>query len=317
MNHRYPIKTVLQEDFPNLEIWKLKKRPLYLYAEGSEASLSLIDRLPFDGLAIVGTRYPQHRSTDFVHRIVGELKGDHKIIVSGLALGIDASAHRAALDHGLPTVAVLGTGLGQTFPSEHAELREAILARGGLVISEYEHAHPARKHQFLDRNRIISALSKAVLVVEAGRQSGALNTAKHARDQERDCFALPCFPGDPAFAGNEGLLSNPKEDRFGTKPFWGIHSLYAVWPELDAKTNGRVWKKNSEFDLRSDEVRLTHQVSKFSHQQNGANVQDLLDWALALEWTPQRFFDSLERAFSQRLLIDKNGLVLKNPDLYL
>lgn len=158
--------------------------PIVLYVRG--------DLQPTDewAVAVVGTRRATVYGRDVTERIVGELAASGVTIVSGLARGIDSHAHRAALDAGGRTLAVLGSGIDVVYPPENARLAEAISARGA-VLSEMPPGTQPEAHHFPLRNRIISGLTLAVLVVEAPEGSGALITAESALDQGRDVFAVP------------------------------------------------------------------------------------------------------------------------------
>jgi DNA processing protein len=138
---------------------------------------SLHDFLPEQGLGIVGSRAPQVRSQNIVRTITKEIAAQKPWIVSGLALGIDGVAHQAALDNGLRTIAVLGGGILELYPSQHMSLARNILNNGGLIISEYDDYDKPLRGCFVRRNRIIAALSKAVWVVQANPKSGSLETA--------------------------------------------------------------------------------------------------------------------------------------------
>lgn len=128
-----------------------------------------------------------------VRKIVAGLASHDFTVVSGLAMGIDAIAHKAALENNMPTIAVLGCGLNYDvfFPKQNWKLAEEIVQRNGAVISEYENDKKAEFWTFPQRNRIISGLSKATLVVEAPERSGALITARFALDQNREIMAVP------------------------------------------------------------------------------------------------------------------------------
>jgi DNA processing protein len=129
------------------------------------------------------------------------------VIVSGLAYGIDAEAHRATLNAGGTTVAVLGCGIDRTYPDGHERLVDRILANGGAVVSEYEPGTPPLQHHFRARNRIIAALASAVLVVEAPEKSGALITAYGSLDIGRDVLAVPGPIGSEQSAGCNTLIA--------------------------------------------------------------------------------------------------------------
>jgi DNA processing protein len=160
--------------------------PQELYIRGK------IEILNRPGLAIVGTRKATAYGIKAAEEIVKNLPLGF-VVVSGLALGIDTVAHRTALKKNIPTIAVLGSSVDDQsiYPRENAKLVYEIIAKGGAVISEYEPPSPPRKENFPKRNRIVSGLSKAVVVVEAPEKSGALITARCALEQNREVFALP------------------------------------------------------------------------------------------------------------------------------
>lgn len=149
----------------------------------------------FDGflLAVVGARKYSDYGRQVAEKLVRELVLSNLTIVSGLALGIDALAHTAAIEAGGKTIAVLGSGLDQQniYPSQNRYLADKIQAHGGLILSEYPIGTMPLKHHFPQRNRIVSGLSSATLVIEASEKSGALITAFHALEQNREVFAVP------------------------------------------------------------------------------------------------------------------------------
>jgi len=151
-----------------------------------------IEILNKSGLAVVGTRKATAYGIKATEEIIKNLPPG-LVIVSGLALGIDTVAHRAALKKNIPTIAVLGSSVDDQsiYPRENAKLAYEIIAKGGAIISEYEPPSPPQKQNFPARNRIISGLSKAVIVIEAPEKSGALITAKCALEQNREVYALP------------------------------------------------------------------------------------------------------------------------------
>jgi DNA processing protein len=142
-------------------------------------------------LAVVGTRRPTAYGLHILQQLLAPVIRAGIVVVSGFALGIDGRAHQTAVDLGAPTVGVLGCGLDINYPAEHQTLRQRVLASGGALVSEFPLGTPPLRHHFPQRNRIISGLSQAVLLVEAGEKSGALITAKFAVDQNRDVLVVP------------------------------------------------------------------------------------------------------------------------------
>jgi DNA processing protein len=157
-------------------------------------------------VAIVGSRLPDEYGVDLAREIAGGLARAGLSIVSGGALGIDAAAHEAALEAGGHTVAVLGTGVDVVYPAGHRGLFERILAASGALLSEQPDGTRGLKGNFPRRNRIISGLSEAVVVVRAAERSGALVTAAWARSQGVPVLAVPGDVRDPLSAGTTALL---------------------------------------------------------------------------------------------------------------
>jgi DNA processing protein len=159
--------------------------PLVLFTRGKQRLLNQ------DQVAIVGSRSATFYGLEFAKSISSELAKQQVVITSGLALGVDAAAHRGALTCSASTIAVVATGLDKVYPSRHRKLAEDIIIQGGLIISEFLPETPAKSGHFPRRNRLISGLSLAVLVVEAEIKSGSLITARCALEQNREVFALP------------------------------------------------------------------------------------------------------------------------------
>lgn len=157
-------------------------------------------------VAIVGTRKPTNYGKEVTHTMAYELARRGVVIVSGLALGIDGIAHRAALEAGGTTIAVLANGLPAIYPATHRSLADEIIKKGGAIISEYEPETSARSYQFLERNRIVSGLADAVIVTEAATHSGTLSTVAHALEQGKEIFVVPGNITSPQSAGCNALL---------------------------------------------------------------------------------------------------------------
>lgn len=161
-------------------------------------------------VAIVGTRNATDYGRAMVHAFVKELAAIRKdvTIVSGLAYGVDVNAHRAALEEGLRTVAVVGHGLHTLYPSVHRNVAQTMTERGGAVLSEYTMTENACPEQFLMRNRIVAGMSDAVVVVESAYKGGSLSTARHAMGYNRDVFAFPGRVGDVNSEGCNKLIQS-------------------------------------------------------------------------------------------------------------
>jgi len=173
--------------------------PPLLYVLGEPAYLAQPQ------LAVIGSRNPTAGGRDTAYAFAAALVDAGLCVTSGLALGIDAAAHRGALARGGPTIAVTGTGLDRVYPARHRDLAHAIAAKGALV-SEFPLGTPPRADHFPRRNRIISGLSLGTLVVEASLHSGSLITARCALEQGREVFAIPGSIHNPLSKGCHALI---------------------------------------------------------------------------------------------------------------
>lgn len=198
-------------DYPR-RLRDIPNSPPVLYLRGS---LTEADEW---ALAVVGTRRASPYGREVTRELVTALAASKITIVSGLARGIDAIAHQAALDAGGRTVAVLGSGLDTIYPSEHRRLAEAI-AESGALITDYALGTPPESSNFPPRNRIISGLSLGVLVIEAGEVSGALITADIALEQGRPVFAVPGNILARSSRGTNRLIQQ------GAKPVLGAEDI--------------------------------------------------------------------------------------------
>lgn len=185
--------------YPRL-LRSIYQSPFLLYSKGTAVPEEL-------ALAVVGARRFSSYGRQAAEELVGGV-AKHAAIVSGLALGIDALAHQAAIDAGGRTIAVLGSGLDKQsiYPSSNRYLADKIIATGGQLLSEFPLGTPPLKHHFPLRNRIISGLSRATLVIEAAIKSGSLITAYQALEQGRDVFAVPGSIYSPLSAGTNHLI---------------------------------------------------------------------------------------------------------------
>jgi DNA processing protein len=186
--------TLLDVGFPS-ELRSDPGSPPALFVRGDVACVSA------PGVAVVGTRRPTHAGLEVTAEIAGDLAAAGLVIISGLALGIDAAAHRAALDAGGRTVAVLGSGHNHLYPAANDGLAREIVAHDGAVISQFDPDTIPEKGRFLVRNRVVAGLARGVVGTEAPLGSGALRTARHARSLGRVVMAVPGPVSNPAYGG--------------------------------------------------------------------------------------------------------------------
>jgi DNA processing protein len=161
---------------------------------------------PGPRVAIVGSRRPTPYGEAVAEQLACDLAVAGVVVVSGLALGIDAAAHRGALLGGGPTIAVMGTGVDVVYPAAHSALAEEIVRGGGALVSQFPDGTLPRRHNFPARNLTMAALADAVVVVEAAEASGALITAAAALELGRDVMAVPGSVFSPLSVGTHGLI---------------------------------------------------------------------------------------------------------------
>ncbi|QDU97809.1 DNA-processing protein DprA [Lignipirellula cremea] len=181
--HQISLLATSDDDYPR-PLQDIPDPPPLLYLRGN--------LLPTDAIAIaiVGSRHATHYGSTQAERLAGGLARAGITVVSGLARGIDKAAHRGALAAGGRTLAVLGSGVLNIYPPEHDKLAQDVIAHGALL-SEYPPQKPPSQGSFPQRNRIVTGLSLGVIVVEASERSGALISARHALEQNREVFAVP------------------------------------------------------------------------------------------------------------------------------
>ena len=166
------------------------------------------DCLSMPRIAVVGTRKMSAYGAQVTVQFVSALIKAGYAIVSGLALGVDAIAHRTAIKMGGKTIAVLAHGLDYCYPLEHKGLRQQILDTGGLLASAYPEGNRPTREQFFVRNELLVKLSDAVLVTCSPHKSGVKNTVKHAAELGRDVYVIPGPVDDPSYAGTIEIIEN-------------------------------------------------------------------------------------------------------------
>lgn len=236
------------QDYPGI-LKEIAKAPKQLYVRGE---LPKNHNLNF---AIVGTRAASEYGKTLAFKIGKELAELGFTIVSGLALGIDTQAHLGALAGKGKTIAVLGSGVddGSIFPKENLKLAKRIIDAGGVVISEYEPEAKSEIWYFPERNRIISGLSRGVLVVEAPEKSGALITARMALEQNREVFAIPGSVFSRNSIGANNLIKS------GAKT---VTSIDDILEELNLTELKSKKEENEKEKLTNDEKQIFNIISK-------------------------------------------------------
>lgn len=232
------------EKYPH-ELLNISDPPICLYCRGNIDLLSdsSVSKSPF--FAIVGTRNPSIYGTQIAKKISTELAIAGFTIVSGLALGIDAIAHRGALEVNGKTIAVLGCGVDIIYPAYNRFLYNQIIEKNGVVISEFPPGKTVEKGLFISRNRIISGLSKGILVIEGQENSGALITARYAGEQGKEVFAVPGPITSSVSTAPNFLIKQ------GAKM---VTSIEDIFEELNVKI---VPKKKEEIEKQLNETEKT------------------------------------------------------------
>lgn len=197
----YPLRQLHPKNFPPL-LREIPDAPTSLYIKGVLPPEDTIY------LCVVGSRASSPYGRRQTAKLIAGLRGYPVAIVSGMAIGIDSEAHKAALEVGIPTIAVLPSGLNEevVYPAQNRRLSEEILKNGGALISENEPGFKAALYSFAQRNRIAAGMSSAVLIVEAGEKSGTLITARLALSYNREVLAIPHELGRDTGAGVNTLI---------------------------------------------------------------------------------------------------------------
>ena len=206
----------------------------------------LLGELPKDDIikvAIVGTRKAGAAGRRFAKELAQKLTELGVIIVSGLAMGIDTAAHEGAVLAGGKTIAVLANGLDTIYPAQNENLAEKILEFGGAIISEYKPGTPSFQNQFLERNRIVSGLSIATIVIEAPERSGSIVTARLAAEQGRDVFVVTGSIDNPNYRGSHQLI------RDGARL---VASIDDILEDLNINQNVKIKNQNNNLKLKNN-----------------------------------------------------------------
>ena len=256
------IITINDKNYPPI-LKELYSPPLILYVLGDLSVLSTTS------VAIVGMRDSSNYGNSTAYNTSKELAQNGITVISGLAFGIDKQAHRGALDGGGKTIAVLGTGLDTIYPAAHRELAIEI-SQNGALISENRPKSNTYKHSFIRRNRIISGLSKATIVIEAAERSGALSTASFALEQNRELFVLPGRITDRESIGTNKLILDGATPLLSTKDLLGAIEVDSCNTEIIEQVN---MFKDINFDNYSENE---HLILKYI-EKSSARLDELID----------------------------------------
>ncbi|GAA6205523.1 DNA-processing protein DprA [Thalassotalea sp. SU-HH00458] len=186
-------------DYPQ-KLKEIYDPPLVLFVKGDSKVLN------HPQLAIVGSRNVSVHGRETAYQFAHELSEQEIVVTSGLALGVDAHAHKGAVDNKSATIAVIATGIDLCYPARHKNLVKKIIENGGAIVSEFLPNTPPKSGHFPKRNRIISGMSAGVLIIEAAMRSGSLITARFALEQNRDVFAVPGNINNPQIKGCHWLI---------------------------------------------------------------------------------------------------------------
>lgn len=249
------ILTIFDKDYPVL-LKQIHGAPMVIYFKGE-----ITDEILNNCFGVVGTRKPTGYGRAVTEKLTRELVEAGLTIVSGLARGVDTIAHTAAIDAGGETLAVLGGGLFQIFPSENIRLAEKIAAGFGAVLTEFPPSYPHLAGNFPARNRIISGLSKGVLVTEAAEDSGSLITARLALEQNREVFAVP---GPITSSMSEGTLILLKEGARLVSSSQDILDELGIKPKLqiDLGSINLTSEETDILELIKDESRHVDEIAR-------------------------------------------------------
>jgi DNA processing protein len=256
-------------------------------------------------VAVVGARMASNAGLTLAYRIAGDLSRAGVTVVSGLASGVDFYAHRGVLEGGGATTAVLGNGIDVVYPKENAEMY-AKIGRQGCLLSEYPIGTQPLKQNFPRRNRVISGLSVGVVVVEAGESSGALITARHAREQGRAVMALPGMAGSEYYSGNNKLI---KEGAHLVEDASDVLERIGMAGVVPAKSSGAEKRWSAVSSARSESAVARGGLSPLS----GAILRVIGHERVNIETIERILGDPVSKIASELTLLELKGFVVQHP----
>ena len=238
--------------------------PLLLYAKGS------IDVNPKRAVSIVGTRMPSERGKEWCRRFVLDLAAavPEITIVSGLAYGIDITAHKAAIEAGLPTIIIPAHGLDRIYPAVHRTIAVQALGKGG-ILTEYTTGTEPERYNFVARNRIVAGMADALVVVESKSRGGSLITAQMAQDYSRDVFALPGRFNDAISEGCNDLIKKQRAQLITSSEDF----IQAMQWEQEHKKAIQTTMVDMLYDLNDKQRKI---IDKLTESEEGLHVNQLV-----------------------------------------
>ncbi|MDF2939767.1 MAG: Rossmann fold nucleotide-binding protein Smf involved in uptake [Gammaproteobacteria bacterium] len=291
---KHHILTITDKNYPKL-LCQIHKPPPILFVEGN------IDILNECQIAMVGCRRMSHYGRDIAYKFAQNLAEIGIVITSGLALGIDTASHQGALHSG-QTIAILGSGLKQIYPSSNRKLAEKI-AENGALVSEFPLDMPANKLTFPQRNRLISGMSIATIVIEAAVKSGSLITAKFALEQNKEVFAVPGSIHSPQSKGCHQLI------RQGATL---VESIEDILFELKPKLRHEI--KVAVKDLQSPKE---HDNNKKASGDYSTILQHLGSDSLSVDQLVEQTGLTIEQLSSMLLVMELEGFLTQVPGGYI
>jgi DNA processing protein len=286
------IITYLDEEYPWM-LHLIEDKPPVLSIYGNLSDSSYKKNLL---ISIVGTRNSSIPGFQFAEYIAKELAIRNFIVVSGLANGIDSSAHKACLKENRQTVAIIGSGLSQCYPNKQLALN--IVKNNGVIISEFPFFEEPKIYNFPRRNRIIAGFSAATIVVEAGLKSGSKNTANHANKYGRTVFAVPGFPTDYRSSGTNQLIKD------------GAIMITSIQDILDELKSSNYASNDNLFEYFSQNTKLI--FTKNDEKLNEIEEKILSLFNSKIELDIQNIFEQLPEIPLNKLLIALSNLEIIN-----
>ena len=255
----FKIYTILDDEYPQ-NLLKIYEKPTFIYVFGE------IKKEDENAVALVGSRYCDNYGKSVARNLSTELAQNKITVVSGMARGIDSISHRAAIEGGGRTIAVMGSGLDRIYPPENSKLYK-LISENGAVLSEFPIGAAPDAQNFPRRNRIISGLSKGVVIVQASRQSGSLITANFALEQNREVFAVPGNIGSKLSEGTNLLIKR------GAMLIEDSNDIISVLNlSHDFKSKDETEKKTTNFNLEGDEKLVVDSIGS-----SQLNIDELID----------------------------------------